>query len=140
MTGWYAAAAMRRFWVFLASVVPLACASAPRPAPSTTPSGPPPTGIDAQVEAGAKSYESACAGCHGKTGKGGNRAPGIIGKKALGKNARETFVYIKDNMPPDGPGPLTEQDYLNITAWLVKQDGWTVTEPITAANADSVKP
>ena len=130
---------MRRFLALLPLLV-VACASAPRAAPKPAPAGAAPQGLDAQIAAGEKSYQDACATCHGKAGKGGNRAPAVIGKKALGKNAKETFGYIKDNMPPEGPGTLTEQDYLNITAWLVKQDGWTVTDPITAANAESVRP
>jgi len=91
--------------------------------------------------AGAKTFEASCASCHGKKGEGGKKAPTLIGKKALGdyKDAKETFAYVKDNMPPDGPGKLVEQDFWNVTAFLAKQNGWAATEPLSAANAESVK-
>lgn len=128
-----------RLLVCIVVLFPLACGSSTPPVRATPAVPPAPGSLEEQVENGAKAFENACATCHGQSLKGSNRAPSVLGKKVLGKNARETFLYIKENMPPDGPGPLTEADYWNLTAFLVKKNGWPVTARINESNAASVK-
>jgi mono/diheme cytochrome c family protein len=105
-------------FVFAASFT--ACGGSPKPAVSTA-SAPPAT-LDEQTAAGGKVYAERCASCHGKSGEGKNKAPALVGPKALDdyKNAREAFDYVKANMPPNGPGSLSEQDYWSVVAFLVK--------------------
>lgn len=129
-------------FVVLVSVLSSGCGSAPKPEPAAaTPAAPAaPGSFEEQVQNGEKAYLAVCADCHGKTLKGGNRAPTLLGKKSLAKNAKDTFDYLKGNMPPDGPGKLTEPDYWNITAFLVKKHNWPVQGRLGPENAESVKP
>lgn len=97
--------------------------------------------LDGQVSAGAKVYEGQCASCHGGKGEGGDKAPALIGPKALDdyKNAKEAFAYIKDNMPPTAPKSLSDDEYWQVTAYLIKQNNLEMTGPLTPASAESVK-
>jgi mono/diheme cytochrome c family protein len=129
----------------LALAFPLGCASAPKTA-APAPMAPPapmavPATLDEQVAAGAKTFDAACASCHGKQGQGIEDAPTIIGEKALWdfKDASELFTYVQKNMPPDGPGPLVQRDFWNLTAFLAHKNGWTGEGPLSAANAHSVR-
>jgi mono/diheme cytochrome c family protein len=131
---------MRSTALFLL-VLPLACAPAAKTepiAPTAAPAAP--GSFEEQVQLGERAYLAACVECHGKTLKGGNRAPSLLGKKALGKNALDTFDYLKGNMPPNGAGKLTDADYWNLTAFLVRQHGWPVQGRLTPESAASVKP
>jgi mono/diheme cytochrome c family protein len=79
--------------------------------------------------------------CHGDKGQGGDKAPALVGPKALDdyKNAKQAFDYSKTHMPPDKPGSLTDEEYWNIVAFLVKKNDLPITAPLTAANAESVQ-
>ncbi|MBI2390310.1 MAG: cytochrome c [Deltaproteobacteria bacterium] len=101
---------------------------------------PPPTSVDAQLAAGAQTFADKCAVCHGAAGEGGKKAPALIGPKALSdyKAAKDVFAYAKDNMPPDHPGSLGDQDYWNIVAFLLNKNGTTLSTPLNAANGGSV--
>lgn len=120
-----------------------ACGAAPKseaatPAAPTAPAAP--GSFEEQAQNGAKFYETVCADCHGKALKGGNRAPSLLGKKALAKNAQDTFDYLKGNMPPEGAGKHSDQDYWNVTAFLIAKHHWPVSGRLTPENAASVKP
>lgn len=107
---------------------------------SSAAKAPAPATIDAQVAMGEKEFGEHCAACHGDKGQGGDKAPALVGPKALDdyKNAKQAFDYTKANMPPDKGGSLSDDEYWSIVAFLVKKNDLPITSPLTAGNAESV--
>lgn len=100
-----------------------------------------PTTLDEQVAVGEKLYVEKCASCHGEKGEGKEKAPALVGPKALDDyhNAKEAFGYIKDNMPPEKAGSLSDDEYWHITAFLIKKNELGLNEQLGSGNAESVK-
>lgn len=117
-----------------------ATASSAAPTTSAAPAAPGKT-LDEQVAAGEKVYGERCASCHGAKGEGKKKAPALIGPKALDDyhNGKEAFHYIKDMMPPTAPGSLTDDEYWNVTAYLIKKNDLKIDATLTPATAESVK-
>ena len=109
--------------------------------PTATPAPKKDMTLDEQVAAGEKTYGERCASCHGAKGAGKAKAPALIGPKALDDyhNGKEAFTYIKDMMPPTAPGSLTDDEYWNVTAFLIKKNDLPIKETLTSATAESVK-
>ena len=100
-------------------------------------------GLTAQLEQANKVWSDSCATCHGDKGEGkGKKNPAVVGGKALAKykNGGELLSYIKDKMPKDDPGSLSEADYLAVTAWVLSQNGrlGETNDAVTAASAASI--
>lgn len=118
-------------------------------APPNTPAGTEPAAgatkkdltLDEQVAAGEKTYGERCASCHGGKGEGKAKAPALIGPKALDDyhNGKEAFTYIKDMMPPTAPGSLTDDEYWNVVAFLIKKNDLPITAPLSGTTAETVK-
>jgi alcohol dehydrogenase (cytochrome c) len=95
----------------------------PAPPGLPAPAGPYTT---AQADAGRAAYMTSCAGCHGPDLLGGNESPPLAGNNF--KNAwrarttRDLLVYSQA-MPPDTPGSLSEQTYVNIVAFILQANG-----------------
>ncbi len=81
----------------------------------------------AQAEAGRNIYSQICSGCHGAKLEGSGDAPALSGGTFLlhwrSKMASELFGEILQNMPPSNPGSLGEATALNVTAYLLQQNG-----------------
>jgi mono/diheme cytochrome c family protein len=127
-----------------ASPPPAAEQGAP-PAPvagdGTAPAGP---GLDQQLAQADKVWGDSCSTCHGDKGEGkGAKNPALIGGRALGKfkTGGELLVYVKEKMPKDDPGSLSEGDYLAVTAWLLSHNGALGQESgaLTADSAAAIK-
>src|SRR5579871_5016787 len=81
-----------------------------------------PGGSADQVAAGAALYADDCAKCHGALGQGTDKAPPLVGAKALPlepppgakvrttpfHTAKDVLDFIRVNMPLDRPGSLSE--------------------------------
>ena len=109
----------------------LAVAGAALLAFATTGSAPaqelaPITFTQAQANAGAQVYASACVGCHGAElqGIGGPRLAGA-GAGILSRTVGAVFAYISQNMPRDDPGALSAAQYLNLIAFIARSNGFT---------------
>jgi mono/diheme cytochrome c family protein len=82
-----------------------------------------------QVAAGGQVYTQSCAGCHGARGEGAGpddpEAPLLIGPRGLTgfRHVLELYEFTRDSMPQDQPGSLSAEQYWNVTAWLVSQNG-----------------
>jgi PQQ-dependent dehydrogenase (methanol/ethanol family) len=99
----------------------------------------------AQASAGATVYASRCAVCHGTNLQGG-AGPALTGSafktsiNASYKTAGELLDFISKQMPADAPGTLSAEQYANVTAYLISQNGYAAgSTPLSAANAGSVK-
>lgn len=73
-----------------------------------------------QVGAGAAVYEAECAECHDQGVGPALDAATLQGSFA---NAQELHDYTAQNMPLDAPGSLTDEQYWNVTAYLVDDIG-----------------
>ncbi|MEZ4726605.1 MAG: molybdopterin-dependent oxidoreductase [Caldilineaceae bacterium] len=103
------------------------------PTPDATPS---PTAASSGQAAGALAaagqqvYRNECANCHGPDGQG-TLAPAVIGSDARLETydtARGLYNYIRSSMPQDNPGSLTDQQYLEVTAYLLVENGYVTND------------
>ena len=82
----------------------------------------------AQAAGGGTVYAAQCQQCHGVNLQG-QSAPGLVGAaftKYVGKSgtAATLFDFISRQMPADKPGSLTQQQYLDVTAFLLARNGY----------------
>lgn len=71
-------------------------------------------------------YVASCARCHGATAQGAS-APALIGANAkVDKfgNAQALLQYMSRSMPPNAPGSLTAEQYVQVLAWLLLGNGY----------------
>ena len=93
-----------------------------------------------QVANGAPLYVAHCAKCHGPTGAGGPHTPSVVGKNALPlepgpkskqrtvefATAKDVYDFIRQHMPADNPGSLTDTQYADILAFDLKLNGFNL--------------
>ncbi len=73
--------------------------------------------------AGAAIYAAACGKCHGADGQGTPIGPPVWGPRSYNIGAgmarmRTAASFVRDNMPFDAPGSLTDQQALNVAALM----------------------
>jgi alcohol dehydrogenase (cytochrome c) len=81
----------------------------------------------AQAEAGHSAYAASCAGCHRANLAGGGDAPAVGGNGFMtsfgGRSTKDLYNFIAKSMPAGAPGSLSEEQYTNITAYLLYANG-----------------
>lgn len=79
---------------------------------------------EAQADAGQKEYDGQCAMCHGAELLGPD-APALKGLEVMHNfdTAAGMYGYISAAMPPQAPGLLGEETYVNIMAYILKVNG-----------------
>jgi thiosulfate dehydrogenase len=96
------------------------------------PVGPPESGagrlqkwgtLTADTAAGARVYAGTCAKCHGDGGQGTAAAPPVWGPGSYNIGAgmarvRTAAEFIRNNMPFDQPGSLSDQQALDVAAYV----------------------
>lgn len=105
-------------------------ATATTPTPATTPSPSATTAATGGATAGELAmagqevYAQECAECHGDEG-GGGTGPAVIGDGAqLGTygDAQRLYDYISATMPQNNPGSLSDQQYLEVLAYMLVEN------------------
>src|ERR1700681_1104458 len=81
-----------------------------------------------QAAAGATVYSATCQQCHGVNLQG-QSGPGLVGAafpKYVGTSGTAATLedFIARQMPADKPGSLTQQQYLDVTAFLLARNGY----------------
>src|SRR5215472_12224178 len=80
-----------------------------------------------QANAGHSAYALSCGGCHRANLAGGGDAPALGGNGFItsfgNKSTRDLYNFIASSMPAGAPGSLTEDQYTNITAYLLWANG-----------------
>jgi alcohol dehydrogenase (cytochrome c) len=80
-----------------------------------------------QANAGHSAYALSCGGCHRANLAGGGDAPALGGNGFItsfgSKSAKDLYNFIASSMPAGAPGSLTEDQYTNITAYLLWANG-----------------
>jgi cytochrome c553 len=82
-----------------------------------------------QAARGKSSYDGVCARCHGVQLTGGaDGGPTLTGGTFLGRWSNDTlaslFVKIRDTMPRNTPGTISEDVKVEILAYLLQQNGF----------------
>jgi mono/diheme cytochrome c family protein len=81
---------------------------------------------EGQAARGEDVYYQECASCHGATltGGDGTAAPPLAGKDFLeawsGKSVADFVKRLRDTMPLDSPGRLSQRAYADLTAFVLK--------------------
>src|SRR5438105_1778254 len=79
-----------------------------------------------QVASGQQVYSQVCASCHGDQGEGIEDAPPLMGRgNALAdyRTAARLYNFISSEMPNDDPGSLSSQQYYDVLAYILDQNG-----------------
>ncbi|MBK7863680.1 MAG: cytochrome c [Archangiaceae bacterium] len=92
-----------------------------------------------QAEAGGKLYGESCAGCHGDSGQGTEKAPRVVGlsegalpldppperkkRTTRFRTVADVAKFAVQYMPAKNPGSLPEADYWRILAFDLKANG-----------------
>jgi mono/diheme cytochrome c family protein len=90
------------------------------------------------VERGKSIYQKNCQDCHGSTldnGEfGGAPLKGSYFRQHWGAgDVSALFGYVNTLMPPDRPGQLSAQSYVDLTAFLLSNNGYAAgAEELTA--------
>ena len=98
----------------------------------------PPAFTEEQVQRGKAVYQKNCQDCHGSTldnGEfGGAPLKGSYFRQHWGSgDVSALFGYVNTLMPPDRPGQLSAQSYVDLTAFLLSNNGYAAgTEELTA--------
>src|SRR5437899_1281189 len=76
-----------------------------------------------QADRGKAIYTSACAGCHGDTLEGSGQIPPLAGSEFLdnwkGRTLADLFDKMKTTMPADAPGKLSNDENIDLIAFLL---------------------
>lgn len=108
----------------LSGVLWAALAGAPSAASTTAQADP----LAEQLKAGATVFSQKCQGCHGDKLQG-NRAPALIGDEIAEEFTGAEHPYadlhtkVSKTMPRNAPGSLTEQQYLDVVAFVFSKNG-----------------
>jgi mono/diheme cytochrome c family protein len=89
-----------------------------------------PTFTAAQAMRGADLYSERCAQCHGAVLDDGQFAPALIGRgfarRWQGRTLADVFTLVRSQMPPDAPGSLDAAATADLLAFILEQNGFTV--------------
>lgn len=102
---------------FLSRGVPVAAAPPRRAAPNALAT------LTPDTAAGARVFTAICAKCHGPDGQGTAVAPPLWGPQSFNigagmARARTAAAFIRANMPFDLPGTLSDQQALDVAAFV----------------------
>lgn len=82
----------------------------------------------AQADRGALVYKKDCASCHGDGLTGVDEAPGLVGTTFLSNWNTQTVNDLVDltrkSMPKDNENTLTRQQYIDVTAFVLRANGF----------------
>ena len=82
-----------------------------------------------QAERGHALYDGACASCHGVKLEGGSSTP-LAGDQFAASWSRpnltldDFFYIVRKTMPKDTPGSLTREEYVDMVAYILQQNGF----------------
>jgi hypothetical protein len=82
---------------------------------------------DVQATRGAAAYDNLCGGCH-RPDLGGNSGPALrderFAKMWAGKDLKTLYTKIATTMPRGAPASLGDNVYLDITAHILRENGF----------------
>src|SRR5438270_12629603 len=94
----------------------------------------------AQAAAGRTTYQTQCASCHLADLKGSGDAAPLAGSEFMGswgrRSPRELLSFMQLTMPPTRPGALSQEEYVNVAAFVLQQNGATAGAQALAPTVD----
>lgn len=72
-----------------------------------------------QANAGRDTYDGMCSSCHNRASHTGEA---FLGKWA-GKSLWDLYQFISSSMPKNEPGSLSEEEYVQVVAYLLRLNG-----------------
>lgn len=82
----------------------------------------------AQAERGATVYKKDCASCHGEGLNGVDEAPALSGATFLsnwnGQSVGDLVDLTRKSMPKDSENTLSRQQYVDVTAFVLRGNGF----------------
>jgi len=88
---------------------------------------------EAQAERGKAAYSAPCGWCHGRRLNGApddpdmESTPPIARAKFLrnwdGRSLAALFVYVRETMPTNNPASLSDQEYIDVIAYMLSVSG-----------------
>ena len=89
-----------------------------------------------QANRGARVYRTICESCHAPKLEGSETGPTLLGEEFLegwdGEVLSELMLLMVDTMPENDPGGLSEQEYTDVLAYLLQQNGYPPGDELTA--------
>jgi len=89
-----------------------------------------------QAEQGKVPFTGLCRRCHSDNLEGSERGPALKGETFMTNWDQQDLdrlrSKIRDTMPPDDPGKLSEDDYVGLVSYILQANGY----PAGAANLD----
>jgi alcohol dehydrogenase (cytochrome c) len=102
-----------------------------------------PTYTREQATQGQAAYAQACASCHGQNLDDGQFGPPLSGttfRQQWGsKSVEELFTYVSTKMPPASPGTLGNASYVQILAYMFRQNGLAPGTQALPSNVDALR-
>ncbi len=96
--------------------------------------------FSSQAEAGVQAYSANCAACHGASLEGSALGPILTGQAFLAswgmQSPGDFYNYIKANMPPGENAAISDDDYINIVAHVMRRSGVIDSNPLLTASSD----
>ena len=81
----------------------------------------------AQAAAGRTAYQAQCSSCHQPDLRGQGDAAPLAGAEFMGawgrRSPRELFTFMQLTMPPTRPGGLSQDEYVNVVAFILQSNG-----------------
>lgn len=97
----------------------------------------------AQAARGAVVFDAECAACHGTSGAGGGMAPQLVGAAFSanydGLTVGDLFERNRTTMPPGNEGVLTAEKIADVTAFMLKFNGFPAGEKELSSQAMMLK-
>lgn len=90
---------------------------------------------NAQAERGSSTFASRCTGCH--TNRSFSGQPFMTTWK--GATLFELLDFLTQSMPEDAPGSLTRDEYVQVIAYLLKQNQMPAGETDLPADPEALK-
>ena len=94
----------------------------------------------AQAASGRTTYQAQCAGCHLQDLKGQGDAAPLAGSEFMDawgrRSARELVSFMQLTMPPTRPGGLSQEEYVNIAAFILQSNGAPAGNQVLTAATD----
>ncbi|HEY0961128.1 MAG TPA: c-type cytochrome, partial [Pseudomonadales bacterium] len=95
-----------------------------------------------QAQAGASLYVQSCIECHGATLRGSEAGPALVGAqfwtKWEGMNLAALFQITASTMPVNNPNGFSPQQYANLIALILQQNGLPAGQAPLADNAGAL--
>ncbi len=105
---------------------------------------PPAFFTEQQAQSGQQVYSQSCAKCHGAQLQG-KAGPALQGHRFATNlqfskmSAPQLFHFIAKQMPIDHPGSLTQQQYLQVFAYILSQNGFpSGSKPLDTSVLDNI--